>query len=420
MSVATSLTSSGATVPARLRGAPAQPGASGSSTSSVSAQRFVLWLAAALLAVILLVSFFAPATADDDPRPTTYNNGSAGIKAAFLLLGDLGYAPARWEESTDKLGSVDAAHTTLVLADPTVPPAVADDVQGDIEGFLNRGGRVLATGTEGAYLIPGAHTATPTGIYNKLCLTTPEGQGPLARAGSVSIAEETRWQDDSAATRVQQRCGSDAVVVSAKVGRGEAVWWSSPMPMTNRGLKEDASLKLMLASIGPPGRRILFDEALHGEEQSVWETAKGLPLRSLLLQLGAVAVLLVLSFGRRNGPVRLPARATRSSPLEFAESMGHLYHKAGATQVATDGARRRLLRFLHERCGVPQAILRSGPAEVVATLQARFGGEWPAVGEHLKQSESDAERLSPGSALKLVKAMDKDVEMLSERVKLKR
>ena len=188
-------------------------------------------------------------------------------------------------------------------------------------------------------------------------MTTQEGQGELARVGSVTMQDEGGWADASAKSEVEQRCGQDAVVVRYRVGKGEAVWWASAMPLTNGGLKEDASLKLVLASVGEPGRRVLFDDTFHGAVASVWDTTKGLPMRALAIQAAVVAVLLVLSFGRRNGPVRTPVRVVRSSPLEFAESMGHLYQKAGATGVATEGARRRLIRFLQERCGVPGHVL---------------------------------------------------------------
>ncbi len=389
--------------------------------SKLADRRFVMLLAAGVLAAIVLVSFFAPVSEDNDPSPTTYNNGSAGIKAAYLLLNQLGYDAERWEQPVSGLASVDARKTTLVLANPIVPPAMRDEVKAAIAGFLERGGRVLVTGVQGAYLIPGAHTTSPTQIYTALCFTTPEGQGALARAGQLSIDDTARWSDVTPASRVQQRCGQDAVVVSFRVGAGEAIWWSSPLPLSNRGLKEDASLRLVLASVGEPGRRVLFDESLRAANASIWDTAKGLPIRSLGLQAALVAVLLVLSFGRRSGPVRLPVRAVRGSPLEFAESMGHLYQKAGATQVATEGARRRLLRFLHERCGVPQPMLKGSPLEIVEQLQARLGGDWSGVGEHLRQAEPDGGKpLSPATALALVKALDGDLEQLRRRVEFSR
>jgi hypothetical protein len=400
--------------------AAAKASLSGGLSGGLSDKKFVLWLGGGLLLVILLVSFLVPSTDDSDPMPTTYNAGSAGIKAAYLLLGDLGYDAQRWEGSTSDLGQVDAAKTTLILANPYVAPEDTKDVQASVADFLARGGRVLVTGVQGAYLLPGAHTGSPTQLYKALCFTTPEGQGPLAQAGKVTIDDDARWSDTGMESRVEQWCGNDAVVVRYKVGESEAVWWSSPLPMTNRGLKEDASLKLLLASIGPPGRTILFDESLHGARESVWETAKGLPIRSLAWQAAFVALLLVLSFGRRSGPLWLPLKITRSSPLEFAESMGHLYNKAGATQVATEGARRRVLRYLHERCGVPQAILKASPQEIVEALQARFGGDWSGLATHLAQAEAEEDALSSRTALELVKALDKDVEELEKRVSLRR
>ncbi len=378
-------------------------------------KRIVLLLAGAMLAAILLVSFFAPAAEDDDLSPSSYNSGSEGVKAAFLLLPRLGYKTERWEGSASDLGGVDAPHTTLVLANPVIPPQDRADVSDAIKDFLNRGGRVLATGAQGAYLIPGGETAEPTQLYKGLCISTPEGQGRLALAGQVSMEDPIRWKSDTVATRVQQRCGGDAVAVTVKVGQGEAVWWSTPLPMTNRGLKEDASLSLLLASIGTSDRRILFDESLHGDAASVWDQARGLPIRSLLIQSGMVAVLLVLSFGRRSGPVRSVTQIVRSSPLEFAESMGHLYNKAGATQVATAGARRRLLRYLHERCGLSHDTLRRKPGDIAEALQHRLGGDWSAIAEHLEQAaEGGGKALSSKTALELVKAMDRDVEALGK------
>ena len=191
------------------------------------------------------------------------------------------------------------------------------------------------------------------------------------------------------------------------------------MPLTNRGLKEDASLRLVLASLGDSGRQVLFDEYFHGERATLWETAKGLPIAQLGWQCGVVALLLVLSFGRRNGPLRMPVRLPRSSPVEFAESMGRLYGKARATQVAVDGARRRLLKFLEEQCGVPREILRAAPEAVVGAVEERFGGEWGRLGAHLTQAaEAGHGSVTLASTLELVKALDRDQQELAERIRL--
>jgi hypothetical protein len=316
------------------------------------------------------------------------------------------------------LKNVDAARTTLVLAEPNFPTEGSKQVQAEVAGFLSRGGHVLATGKDGAYFLPGGKTDAPSGFYQRLCFSTPEGQGPLARAGKVSLAANVRWVALGPEFRVSQLCGNDAVVVSYKYGGGEAIWWSSPLPMTNRGLKEDGSLKLLLASVGGPDRRVLFDEYFHGERASLWDMAKGLPLRQIAWQCTVVALLLVLSFGRRNGPLRLPVRLPRSSPLEFAESMGRLYRKTGATQAAVGGARRRLLKFLEQQCGVPREVLRSTPQAIVEAVEERLGGRWSMLGEHLTQaSETERHVVTLASTLELVKALDRDQRDLAERIR---
>jgi len=381
-------------------------------------RRIVLGILGAMVVFLVIVSIFSPANDDSNPLPTTYNSGSAGTKAAYLVLGELGYGAERWETPPEDLKNVDASKATLILAEPNFPMENAKQVQAKIADFLTRGGRVLTTGKEGAYFLPDAKTSAPAQFYQKLCLTTPEGQGPLAKAGKVSIANNVRWTALEPKFRVSQLCGDDAVVVSYSYGAGEAIWWSSPLPMTNRGLKEDASLKLMLASVGGADRRVLFDEYFHGQRASLWDTARGLPIRQIALQCVAVAVLLVVSFGRRNGPIRLPVRLPRSSPLEFAESMGRLYKKAGATQAAVDGARRRLLKFLEEQCGVPREVLRSTPVAIVEAVEERLGGRWSALGGHLTQAaETEHGTVTLASTLELVRALDRDQRELAERIR---
>ncbi len=382
-------------------------------------RKIVLIFCGAVILLIAAASLLAPPADDSDKSPTTYNAGSAGIKAAYLLLGDLGYSTARWEQPTSALTTLDAPHTTLILAEPTVPPDQLQTVRADISGFLQRGGRVLVTGPEADSLLPGAAIGPPTQPFGKLCLTTPEGRDPLARAGQVSIDDHARWTALTPAVHVEQWCGGDAVVISYHVGAGTAMWWSSALPLTNFGLKDDASLKLFLASIEAPSAshpRVLFDEYFHGIHASIADYTRGLPLDQIAWQTAAVALLLILSFSRRNGPIRLPVHLPRTSPIEFAESMGQLYRKAGATGAATESARRRLMRFLHDRCGLPRSVVQADAATIAQSLNARYPGDWTDLAAHLTQAaEAQYQSLSPRSALTLVKALDYDLKALTER-----
>jgi hypothetical protein len=311
------------------------------------------------------------------------------------------------------LRNVDAAHTTLILTEPKLPVKDVKPLRQDIAEFLQRGGWVVATGPTGALLLPDGKTDVPKTLIRGLCYTKPQGDGALARAGQVPLIEPVRWVAEGEIYKVEQRCGQDAVVVRYPVGDGEAIWWSSPMPMTNAGLSDDPSLKLVLASVGAPGRTVLFDEYMHVSRESVGDTLKGLPWGALWWQSAAVAALLLLSFSRRNGPLRTAVTLPRTSPVEFAESMGVLYQRAGATTAATEAARARLLEFLRDQCGIPRELLRMQPPEVAQMLAERFGGDWREIDLHLAQA-AVATGVTAKSALKLVQALDDDLVRLQE------
>src|SRR5580765_1063000 len=109
-------------------------------------RRIVLWILSGMIVLIVAFSMFSPATDDSNPAPTTYNSGSAGTKAAYLALGELGYGVERWEAPPGDLKNVDAVKATLILAGSNFPTENAKQVQEQIANFLSRGGRVLATG----------------------------------------------------------------------------------------------------------------------------------------------------------------------------------------------------------------------------------------------------------------------------------
>jgi hypothetical protein len=271
-----------------------------------SDQRLLAWLGAAILVLIVLISVLAPSAGEDDPKPSTYNHGPHGVKAAYLTLGKLGWTTVRWTRPLNELDTLDARQTTLVLADPTFDMTERNALSADVQAFLDRGGHVLATGATGALLLPHGATKAPSVLHSGLCMTTPEGPGPLAQAGSVELDESVQWAGAGPLYRVAQRCGIDPVVVRYPVGNGEVVWWSSAGPMENAELKQDTDLKLLLASLddGADARRqVVFDEALHGVERSLWDA----------LDLAAVVAALRLAGGELQPQARPCSHAGRTA-----------------------------------------------------------------------------------------------------------
>lgn len=376
-----------------------------------SDRRLVVWMGAVMLVLIAAVSILAPKTADDDPRPTTYNTGPEGAKAAYLTLDAIGRKSSRWERPIEELDQMPADRITVVLAAPAYLPKEKDEIAAVIKRFLERGGRVLTTGGTGALLLPGGGAEPPSVFQGGLCRTSP-GNGPLAAAGAVEMRNAGKWAGNGARAEVAERCGQDAVVVRLKVGQGEAVWWSSASALSNAELKNEANVRLLLLSVGQD-RAVVWDESLHEQLPGLWSAAKGLPIGWLIAQVAVIALLLVLSFSRRNGPLRAPVTVPRSSPVEFAESMGDLYRKARASTAATDAARRRILRTMTREAGVPQSAVDRGPQAIATALSERLGGDWSALATHLERTQhASTEDLTLREALALARALGEDSERI--------
>ncbi len=383
--------------------------------------KLLLVIGGIMVVLILLIAILKPRSATYNPRPTTTNSGPQGARAAYLMLQAMGRTTSIWGKPLKDLNAAmndaQAQRTTLVLAEPAFDPTEIKVLKAELKRFLERGGRVLATGPMGAMLLPDAQIKQAIVMSNEPCKTTPEGPGPLAQVGSVETDESVKWDNTDAHVEVAQRCGSDPVVVRYGVGAGDVIWWTSAAPLENQELKNAADLGLLLASIGE-GRDVVFDESLHGATRTLWDTTKGLPLFWLKVQAVLLFGLLIFSFSRRSGPLRMPVQLPRSSPVEFATSMGDLYEKGGATSAATDAARRRLLRVLTREAGISQQTVQQGPEAIAEALQVRHGGDWSRLSEHLVRCQDvHHSKIPRHGALVLVQALCGDVDAVRARLK---
>lgn len=382
--------------------------------------KFLLIFGGVVIALIVVTGILAPNREDRNPTPSTWNSGTAGAKAAYLLLGQLGYNTVRWDRPEAELSTIDASHATLVLAEPSpsLTALTEKDRQQPFVDFLHRGGRIVATGAVAALFLPDAKVTQAERLFTDLCITTPEGPDSLARAGELEMAAPVRWNGNDPAVRVSQTCGNGAVVVSYREGKGEIIWWASATPLTNMGLHNDGNLRLLLASVGSTDRTVYFDEFLHGANASPWTATRGTPFTAIVIQTACIAALLLFSFARGNGPHRALPQPPRASPLEFVESMAALYAKAGASSVAVSAAQRRLHAFLAHEGGVPAETLRSSPAAIAAAVHARFACDTTQLAADLeaaRQAEYDNPR--PVAALALVRRLDRHIAALSDRIR---
>jgi hypothetical protein len=312
--------------------------------------RRTLFVAGGIFLFLVLVTLLvAPSQGVKTELPTTYSSASGGAKAAILLLQESGYRVTRWEQRLRDLK--DGPHTTLVLAEPNGAPA-REDYEA-LRTFIADGGRVIATGSTVASFIPGSGIVPRPWMvtWEQANAVVPTG---LARSAPViTIVAQAYWTADSSATRLYQDADHHTLAVRYGVGRGEVIWWAAPTPLSNAGIGQPGNLEFFLACLGAPGeRRVLWDEYFHGYQRSGTRSAEAAPFLWLGLQLGLVAAAVLLTFSRRSGPVLPPSDEVRLSPLEFVQTLGGLYQRAGATSVAVDICHQRFRYWLTRRLGM--------------------------------------------------------------------
>jgi uncharacterized protein DUF4350 len=353
---------------------------------------FVLLIAAALL--------FGSGEQTQEEFPSSYSTASGGAKAAYLLLSDSGYKVQRWEKPLSELPRATAK--TLIVAEPNEAPTREERER--LTTFISEGGRVIATGIFAGTFLP-ENDSTPDLLaamtWKKASALSPSR---ITRAApQIMLSPRAYWRAFSAAYPLYGD-GDRTVVVKYPFGRGEVLWWASATPLTNAGLKEPGNLEFLLACLGDQKNEILWDEYIHGYRQTLAASIAHSPAKWLFLQLVLLAIAVMATFSRRSGPTFVPASVVRLSPIEFVQTLGGLYQRAGTASVAVDICYRRFRFWLTKRLGV---AANTSAEELASAIR----GRWPlddhfiATMKHCESASTDPFLQAP-VALHLVQELD--------------
>ncbi len=332
--------------------------------------------------------------------------------AAYETLVRAGYPVERWERPLAELAAAADRGTVVIFAQPFTREA--DEIKA-VRQIVERGGRVLATGFWGGFLLPGESVDTPKEFSFAACQLEPEGLDQLASSGEVWMVPEATWQVGKPTDRVEYSCAGQPAAVEYDWGHGHVVWWASSTPLENGSLARAHDLDFFLNSLGPrEGHHFYWDESLHGEIRSEWSFASGPALWMLRLGLPLLALLVLFSFSRRSGPMRELPPPMRATPIEFIEALGSLYRKAGAASTAVSIAWERFRRHALQLSG--RRGQKMGAEELAAILRRRFPSVDPDLETDLAACEeaSGQESISPREALRLVQLLERHRAQLDD------
>jgi len=376
-------------------------------------RRLLLWCVGIAVVLAVATGLLMPsANSNDNPLPSSYLAGQHGARAAYETLLRSNYPIERWERPLSELVADSGPQTVVIFASPfSRDPA---DFKA-IRQIVERGGRVLATGYWGGFMLPGEASESPKEFNFAACKLEPEGLDALASSGETWMVPEAAWKVGNPAARVDYSCAGHPAVVEYEWSKGHIVWWASSTPLENGSLARAHNLDLLLNSLGPrEGHRFYWDESLHGDIRSNWSYAGGAAWNLLWGGLALLALMIIFSFSRRSGPVRDLPPPARATPIEFLEALGSLYRNAGAASTAVSVAWERFRRHSLRLCGQRASKMRA--AELAQVIRRRFPGADESLEADLAACEEAAwaETASPRQALKLIQLLHGHYERLTQ------
>lgn len=219
-------------------------------------------------------------------------------------------------------------------------------------------------------------------------------------------------KDKTLQTLVHYTYEGEPVVVSYMVGRGEVIWWASAMPLTNVGIRDENNLDLLINSVGQ-GKHILWDEYFQGNSRHQIAAFPPAVRWTLWGQCLAFAFMLVLTYSRRSGPVIPLVTESRLSPLEFVDTLGNLYARAGAAQVPVEIAFTRFRQLAARRLGLSGKSNAQQLAQAMLVRRLVSGSEFGTRLQRCEDAISDP-TLTEKEALRLVQFLNRAAETLQQ------
>ncbi len=365
--------------------------------------------AASLLIAIGMVVLTPAEREESSPVPSSYSADSGGALAAYLLLVDLRYPVHRWEDAPAAL----PGSGLLILAEPTEKPTARE--RAALSEFVQNGGRILFCGASIASFFADAALSDKIVKSESKEFIASLPSHYSRGANKVVIQPEAYWSRLNGSQFGLYGDEQSTSMVSWRVGKGQILWWAAATPLTNAGIRRSGNLNLFLNTVTDPSSSepltVYWDEYFHGRRGSMWSYVENTPLPWGTLQLGILTLAVLFTFSRRSGPVAMPATLLRLSPLEFVDTMGGLYQRAGATPVAVGVSYKHLRLELARRLSLPAAAV---DADLAKAAGERLGFQASELGDVLQNAAraAAAPKLPARQALHLVQQLEKNTARL--------
>jgi hypothetical protein len=349
-----------------------------------------------LLGVIVAIALVLAAIVDQvspgasGPLGSSYATAPQGLSAYAELLTRTGHPVSRVRTTPARTG-FDPSSTVMMLDPARINTA---DVAA-LRRFVVEGGNLVAGGQDpGRWLSvlmsdpPTWSPGGPTVALSALPSAQTAGVRTLLTAGQGS------WEDPGASLPLAG--STDAWLLSvAHLGAGTVSLLADSSPLQNQYLARADNAALGLALAGAPGRRVAFQEAVHGYGEG--NGVANLPTRWKWALIGLVvaAFVGVAARFRRLAAPDPPATAPLPPRREHVEALALALARTGHPGQAAGPVRDRAQQQLRRRAGLDE---NAGPDEL-ARAASQLGLDFEETRALTSEQLDDDDVVAAGRAL---------------------
>jgi len=338
--------------------------------------------------------------------PTTYDTGVNGLKAFFLLLGELGHGVDRFEETPASLEK--RGVRGLVVISP-FPQYLDRQKAREIYNWAAGGRRLLvaADGDSPFWDLLSVKTHRAPGSQQRLKGET--GSSLAAGVEYVQVSGSSRFRLPPAQShpfQVHLQDSSGVICASARVGEGEVFILSAPEMFSNVNVSQESNVIFLANLCRALGERgISFDETIHGilkdgKSYVLPETA-----RAVLWQLGVALLLFYAVYLLRFGSPRPLWQGRVRASTEFVHSLAGLFKRADSRKFALDNLARGFRRKILKPFGVSPDLPDDRFMELVRLIPGLDEGTVAALLERCSKDRA-AQKLPQGELVALARQME--------------
>ena len=367
----------------------------------------------AVLVILNMLSYsHQPVEPDQEATAnrSTFNSGTTGTQALFLLLTETGRTTMRWQQPTaDLVHNSRYSDAVLVIIDPR--KAVSEDESRELIDWVRTGGRLVlidrdpahqfmavssswsVINAESTLLNWNADPANVAEMTKDIPAALPvmpselaygvNGVQPSRFSSSFSAAFIESEVDDAIPPPVVHYAGGGKnVVLRQQIDGGSITFIADPFIASNTGLKLADNVQLML-NLFPNDSTIIFDEFHHGYGSGgshLVQFFNGTPVIAIFLQLCLVALVFFVSRSVRFARAVPAAEPDRRSKLEYVAAMAELQQRTKAYDLAVEMIYKEFRRRTSRLLGVDNT---RGSSHDLAQL----------IAERIKADPGDVERL---------------------------